>query len=125
MTSTEEILSHHLKCFAEGDLEGVLSDYGPDAVFFTRKGVFKGSAEIRRIFVALLGDFGQPGTSVSVHCALTEGDLAYIVWTAETAANSYEPASDTFAMRDGKIIAQSFAGKITPKAENLVFAILG
>jgi hypothetical protein len=44
-----------------------------------------------------------------------EGDYAYIVWTAETADNVYELATDTFVVRDGKIAAQSFAGKITPK----------
>jgi hypothetical protein len=44
-----------------------------------------------------------------------EGDYAYIVWTAETANNVYEVATDTFVVRDGKIVVQSFAGKITPK----------
>lgn len=125
MASTEEILNHHLKCVLGGDLEGVLSDYAMDAVFFTTKGVHKGPAEMRRIFTALLADFGQPGLAASVHCALTEGDCAYIVWSAETPANVYEPASDTFVMRNGKIIAQSFAGKVTPKLENEVAAILG
>jgi hypothetical protein len=27
----------------------------------------------------------------------------------------YEMATDTFVVRDGKIVAQSFTGKITPK----------
>ena len=44
-----------------------------------------------------------------------EGDYAYILWTAETAANVYEVGTDTFVFRDGRIVAQSFAGKITPK----------
>jgi hypothetical protein len=45
-----------------------------------------------------------------------EGDHAYILWTAETADNVYELGTDTFVVRDGKIVAQSFTGKITPKA---------
>jgi len=44
-----------------------------------------------------------------------EGDYAYILWTAETADNVYEVGADTFVVRDGKIVAQSFAGKIRPK----------
>jgi hypothetical protein len=44
-----------------------------------------------------------------------EGDYAYILWAAETADNVYEMATDTFVVRDGKIVAQSFTGKITPK----------
>ena len=46
-----------------------------------------------------------------------EGDYAYILWSAETADNSYEAATDTFVVRNGKIVAQSFAAKITPKRE--------
>jgi len=44
-----------------------------------------------------------------------EGEHAYIVWTAETVDNVYEFATDTFVVRDGKILAQSFASKIIPK----------
>jgi hypothetical protein len=44
-----------------------------------------------------------------------DGDHAYILWTAETADDVYEIGTDTFVVRDGKIVAQSFAAKITPK----------
>jgi hypothetical protein len=44
-----------------------------------------------------------------------EGDYAYILWSAEKADNSYEAATDTFVVQNGKIVAQSFAAKITPK----------
>ncbi len=44
-----------------------------------------------------------------------EGDYAYILWTAETADNVYEVGTDTFVVRNGKIVAQSFAGKVTAK----------
>jgi hypothetical protein len=44
-----------------------------------------------------------------------EGDYVHILWTAETADNVYEVGADTFVVRDGKIVAQSFTGKITPK----------
>jgi hypothetical protein len=40
---------------------------------------------------------------------------AYILWSAETEDDSYEAATDTFVVRKGKIVAQSFAAKITPK----------
>ena len=45
-----------------------------------------------------------------------DGEYAYILWTAETADNVYEMATDTLVVRDGKIVAQSFTGKITPKS---------
>jgi branched-subunit amino acid aminotransferase/4-amino-4-deoxychorismate lyase len=45
-----------------------------------------------------------------------EGQYAYILWSAETADNVYEVGTDTFVVRDGKIVTQSFTGKITPKS---------
>jgi pimeloyl-ACP methyl ester carboxylesterase len=35
MTSTKDVLDHHIKCFGEGDLTGILSDYAPGAVAST------------------------------------------------------------------------------------------
>ena len=34
MASTKDVLDHHLKCFGEGNLEGILTDYSSDAVLF-------------------------------------------------------------------------------------------
>jgi len=44
-----------------------------------------------------------------------EGDYAYIVWSADTPDNIYDFGSDTFVVKNGKIVAQTFAGKIIPK----------
>jgi ketosteroid isomerase-like protein len=115
MASTKDVLDRHLKCFAAGDLKGILADYAPGAVLFTPDGPLKGVDPIRSLFQAIFAEFGKPGTSFSMKQQLVEGDYAYILWTAETADNVYEVGTDTFIVRDGKIVAQSFAGKITPK----------
>ena len=115
MTSTKDVLDHHLKCFGEGDLTGILSDYAPGAVLFTPDGPLRGTDAIRPLFQAMFAEFGKPGAKFSMKQQAVEGDYAYILWTAETADNLYEVGTDTFVVRDGKIVAQSFAGKITPK----------
>lgn len=115
MLSTTGVLDHHIKCFGEGDLEGMLSDYAPGAVLFTPDGPLTGIEEIRPFFQAMLAEFGQPGTSFSMQLRTVVGDVSYVIWTAETADNVYEMGTDTQVVRDGKIVAQSFAGKITPK----------
>ncbi|HTY64851.1 MAG TPA: nuclear transport factor 2 family protein [Acidobacteriota bacterium] len=115
MASTKEAVDHHLKSFSQGDLEGLLSDYVPDIVLFMPDGSLRGTAAIRPFFQALFAEFAKPGASFSLKQQFVEGDLAYILWTAETADNVYEIGTDTFVVRDGKIVAQSFAGKITPK----------
>ena len=115
MPSTKDVLDHHLKCFGEGDLEGILSDYAPSAVLFTPGGPLRGSDEMRPLFKAMFAEFGKPGAVFSMKQQFVDGDYAYILWTAETADNVYEVGTDTLVVRDGKIVAQSFAAKIRSK----------
>jgi ketosteroid isomerase-like protein len=113
--TTEEVLQRHLRCFSEGDLEGVLSDYSADAVLFTPGGPLKGHGAIREFFRPLIREFQQPGTTFSMRLQSIDGEFGYALWSAETADNVYEMATDTHVVRGGKIVAQSFAGQITPK----------
>ena len=115
MVSTRDVLDRHLTSFAEYNLDGVLADYSPDAVLFAPNGPLKGPDAIKPLFEALISEFAKPGSSFTMQLRSIEGDHAYILWTAETADNSYEFATDTFVVRNGKIIAQSFAAKIKPK----------
>jgi ketosteroid isomerase-like protein len=116
MASTKDVVDNHLKCFAEGDFKGILSDYAPGAVLFTPDGPLRGADAMRPLFQAMIAEFGKPGATFSMKHQSVEGDYAYILWTAETADNVYEVGTDTFVVRDGKIVAQSFTGKPTPKA---------
>jgi ketosteroid isomerase-like protein len=98
-----------------------IADYAPDAVVFRplgfagAGGAAKGRAEFGPAFSALFKEFAQPGTRFEVRQRETEGDYAYIIWEAETAENIYEIGSDTYVIKGGKIVFQSFAGKIVPK----------
>ena len=116
MPTTSDVLNQHLKAFGDNNLDGVLADYSTNAVLFTPGRPLKGAHEIKPFFEALLLEFGKPGASFSMQERHIEGEYAYILWSAETADNSYEAATDTFIVRNGKIVGQSFAAKITPKA---------
>jgi ketosteroid isomerase-like protein len=115
MKSTKDIIDHHLKAFMERDLNGVLSDYAPGAIFFTQQGLLAGPDAFRPLFQGLIAEFSKPGATFNMKQQIVDGDHAYIFWTAETADNVYELGTDTFVVRDGKIVAQSFTGKITAK----------
>jgi hypothetical protein len=86
-----------------------------DAVLFAPGGPLKGPDAIQPLFEALTAEFAQPGSSFSMQLRCVEEDRAYILWTVETADSSYEFATDTFFVRNGKIVALSFAAKIRPK----------
>ena len=115
MTSTREILDRHLKAFFEYDIKGVLSDYGKDIVFFTANGPLQGVEAVRPLFETLIAEFRKPGASFNMQQYFVQGDHGYILWNAETADNVYEMATDTFVVRDGKIVAQSYTARVTPK----------
>ena len=116
MTTTKEVIDHHLKAFGELDLKGVLSDYAPGVVFFTPQGPLRGPDAIRPLFQSMITEFAKPGATFTMQQQFVEGDYAYILWNAETADNVYELGTDTFVVEHGKIVVQSFAGKITPKS---------
>jgi hypothetical protein len=115
MASTKDVIDHHLKCFGEGDLDGILSDYAPDAVLFTPAGLLKGEDAIRPLFQAMIAEFEKPGAKFSLKQKFIEAGYAYILWTAETADNFYDLGTDTFVVEAGKIVAQSFTSKMIPK----------
>lgn len=115
MATTAEVVQHHLQSFGSGDLEGILSDYAPDAVLFTPAGTLRGIDAIRALFVAMLEEFGKPGAAFTLRQQQVAGEHAYIVWKAQTADNDYELGTDTFHVQDGRIVVQSFAAQITPR----------
>ena len=115
MNTTKDVLDRHLQCFAECDLDGILSDYAPAAVLFTPGGPLKGPNAIRPFMARLVAEFAKPGATFEMKHRSIVGDYAYILWVAETADNVYEVATDTFVVRGGQIVAQSFAGKISSK----------
>jgi ketosteroid isomerase-like protein len=116
MSTTQSVFEHHLQCFGTADLDGILGDYSENSALLTHAGAFKGRAAIRSFFEAAFAEFTKPGTTFDAGQSYVEGDCAFIVWSADTPDNRYEVASDTFLIRDGKIVVQTFAAKVTPKS---------
>lgn len=115
MKSTTDVLDHHLKCFANRDINGLMADYSADAVFLGPEGALLGPDAIRPAFERLFAEFAKPGTSFARKQRLIAGNYAYVVWSSETADNFYELASDTFFIQNGSIRMQAFTAKVTPK----------
>jgi ketosteroid isomerase-like protein len=114
--ATQEVLAHHLEFFWKLDLGGTMTDYADEATFFSQGGVLHGSDAIRQFFGTLFEEFEKPGMSFDLLQQEVDGDTAYIVWTSESADNVFEIGTDTFIVQNGKIVTQTFAGKISPKS---------
>ena len=113
--TTQRVLDHHLQAFGNLDLEAILADYTDASVLLTANGPIQGMDQLRGVFEMFFTEFGKPGATFEMKQQLINGDVAYIVWTAETADNVYELATDTFVIEDGKIRVQTFTAKTTPK----------
>ena len=104
--STEATLAHHIQALREG-VDAVLSDYTAQSVLFTPNGPIRGLAGIRSFYEGFLGNSPpELMQAFTVTRQDVDGETAYILWRAAP----YIPlATDTFVIRDGKIVAQSFA----------------
>ena len=113
--TTKKVLGSFLAAFGAGKVDAIVAHYAPDAVIVTPGAVVLGHKNIRPMFVGLVAEFGQPGVKFKLLKQNVYGDIALIVWQAETGKNIYDMGTDTYIIRGGKIVAQTVAVKATPK----------
>lgn len=66
--------------------------------------------EIQENFKNAYHTFPQAQTTFRLNKSVIVGDVGYILWQAKTPALDLTYASDTFIIREGKIISQTYAG---------------
>ena len=115
MTTTQEVVNHHLDCFGKGDIEGLLSDYTNDSILVTPMGTMDNLPALREGFGQLVAEFGQDGVTFEMGDVHIADDVAMVTWSADTPNNTYHFATDTFLIRNGKIERQTFTAHVTPK----------
>lgn len=113
--STEATLTHHIQAINEG-VDAILSDYTEQSVLFTPEGPIRGLEGIRSFYENFINN--SPRELLEALALVrqdTDGEIAYIIWKAEP----YIPyATDTFVIRNDKIVTQTFAA-LTPTAEGV------
>ena len=89
-----------------GDLDGILSDYADDAVFFHQQGTAKGTGEIRS-FVESMGEaMASLIPNFEMITQGIDGEVMYIVWKS---GDAVPLGTDTFVVKNDKIVAQTLA----------------
>ena len=102
--TTQSVLSHHLQAVGTYNLDDIMTDYADKAVVLTANGVFRGPAQIRGFFTEALKLLPPEVMSqLKLTCQEIEGEFAYIYWSA---GPTIPMASDTFCVRNGKIVMQ-------------------
>ena len=100
-----EVFAHHGQALAAGNLDEILVDYTEESVVITSAGAARGKDAIRKMFVKLLDEL--PNATWDLKNQILDGDVLYLEWAADSAANRVDDGVDTFVFRDGMIWAQT------------------
>jgi len=103
MSTTGDILQRHLDALAAGDLEGLLADYADDAVMISGPEPIRGIDALRKVFERTTAN----PPKIEEDLRVVEGDFAYLTWHNDRLSFG----TDTFVVRDGKIVCQTVALK--------------
>jgi len=110
-----KIIDHHVANMKSGNLEGVLSDYAPDAVVVTpagmvsTNGVFVG-ADTRKLFSVLTDKDHVPGNKTMQTRYETLGpDTVLMHWVQFKGTAKEVAGYDVFVLRGGKVAFQTVA----------------
>jgi hypothetical protein len=113
LAADTKVLDHHVANMKAGDLEGVLSDYAPDAVVVTPagmvspNGVFVGK-DTRKLFTVLTGKDSLPGNKTMETKYETLGpDTVLMRWVQFKGTPKELSGYDVFVIRGGKVAFQT------------------
>ena len=101
-TNIEDVLTHHLTAFGNNDLDEILRDYTEDSQVLTPDGIVKGLASIRTFFEAFFAVI-PTGSSFAMQQKIIVGNVAYIVWTSDSAVAQIPLGTDTIFFDGDKI----------------------
>jgi hypothetical protein len=110
--STETVVQNHLQAARVG-VEALLQDYTDQSVLITHAATYRGLAEIRQFFTTLLKELPDGFfDALTMHRQEVVGEVAYIHWEKRP----WVPlATDTFVVRNGKILYQTFTAYAASK----------
>jgi ketosteroid isomerase-like protein len=108
-TNVEIVLQNHLAAACAG-VDAIMQDYAEDSVLITQESAYHGLAEIRHFFTGLLAGLPEGVfDSFTLHRREVVGEWAYILWDAKPWVSL---ATDTFAIRNGRIRFQTFTANM-------------
>ena len=108
--TTKQVLDHHWEAFKENDLEETMKDYTEESILVTPDATYTGLEQIRTNFINAFKAFPKQSTEFTLDKSVVAKDIGYILWKSKTPTFNLTYATDTFIIRDGKIVRQTFAG---------------
>lgn len=107
-SDTETVVRNHLRAFLEQQgITAIVSDYDDEACFICEDRTYRGKGQIREFFESFIASLPAQATSrFALQSLRIEGDVAFITWNLRP---EVPLGTDTFIVRGGRIVAQTFA----------------
>ena len=113
-TSTQAVLNHHLSAFAEANVNELMKDFTEESELLTPDGAFKGMSAIRSFFEEVFKIIPK-GSLLELKQMVVRDNLAYLAWTCESSLVHIPLGTDSFIIKQDKILYQTLAAHIVPK----------
>jgi ketosteroid isomerase-like protein len=110
---TETVVRHHLRAFLEQQgLDAILSAYADDACFLSEGRAYCGKPAIGEFFEGFIAALPREAMGqFTLRSLRVQGEVAYITWSA---GPERPLGTDTFVVRKGRIVSQTFAMYAAP-----------
>ena len=113
--TAESTLQHHLEAFGKNDIEELMNDYTEQSEVWTPQGAIVGLEAISTFFSNAFPLFPKNKTRLDIKQKIVKGGKVYIVWDADSPVINVPIGTDSFEIKDGKILWQSTAFQIIQK----------
>jgi len=103
---TKAVLQNHLRAASQG-VDAVMQDFTEDSILITPDATYRGLAEIRQFYVTFFKGLPEGfWDGFKLNRQEVVGEVAFILWEVKPWLLL---ATDTFVVRNGKFLYQTFA----------------
>lgn len=113
--SSESVFQHHLEALGKNDLDELMKDYTEESELWMPEDAIVGLKAIASFYSYAFTIFPKDNTRLEIKKMIAKGNKVYIVWIADSSIVNVPFATDSFEIKDGKIVWQSTAFQIIQK----------
>jgi SnoaL-like domain len=111
----ENVFQHHLEALGKNDIDELMKDYTEQSELWTPDGAIVGLKAISSFFSYAFTLFPKDKTKLEIKKMIAKDNKVYIVWTADSPIVNVPFATDSFEIKEGKILWQSTAIQMVQK----------
>lgn len=113
--TAQTTLQHHLESLGNNDIDELMKDFTEKSEVWTPEGDIVGLKAISSFFSYAFTLFPKGSTRLDIKKMIVKGNKAYIFWDAESSIIKVPIGTDSFIIKDGKILWQTTAFQIIQK----------